>query len=77
MMHMITYFMGLYKIRKQWVCSVAQSCPTLCDPMDYSPPSSSVHRVSLIRILEWVAMPSSRDLPDPVIKPMSFASLLH
>ena len=76
MMHMITYFMGLYKI-KQWVCSVAQSCPTLCDPMDYSPPSSSVHRVSLIRILEWVAMPSSRDLSDPVIKPMSLASLLH
>ena len=59
------------------MCSVAQSCPNLCDPMDYSPPSSSVHRVSLIRILEWVAMPSSRDLPDPVIKPMSLASLSH
>ena len=28
------------------VCLVAQSCPTLCDPMDYSPPGSSVHRGS-------------------------------
>ena len=43
--------------------------------MDYSPPGSSVHRVSQIRILECVAMPSSRDLPDPVIKPTSLASL--
>ena len=37
-----------------------QSCPTLCDPMDYSPPGSSVHGISLARILEWVAMPSSK-----------------
>ena len=33
---------------------------TLCDPMDYSPPGSSVHGISQARILEWVAMPSSR-----------------
>ena len=39
---------------------VAQSCPTLCDPMDYSPPGSSVHEILQARILEWVAMPSSR-----------------
>ena len=42
------------------VCSVAQSCPTLCDPMDCCPPGSSVHEISQARILEWVAMPSSR-----------------
>ena len=35
---------------------VAQSCPTLCDPMDYSPPGSSVHGISRARILEWVAL---------------------
>ena len=35
---------------------VAQSCPTLCDPMDYSPPGSSVHGISWARILEWVAL---------------------
>ena len=37
-----------------------QSCPTLCDPVDCSPPGSSVHRILQARILEWVAMPSSR-----------------
>ena len=35
-------------------CSVAQSCPTPCDPMDCSPPGSSVHGISQARILEWV-----------------------
>ena len=34
--------------------------PTLCDPMHCSPPGSSVHRILQPRILEWVAMPSSR-----------------
>ena len=37
-----------------------QSCLTLCDPMDYNPPASSVHGILLARILEWVAMPSPR-----------------
>ena len=35
--------------------------PTLCDPMVCSPPGSSVHRIFQARILEWVAMPSSRE----------------
>ena len=37
-------------------CLAAQSCPTLCDPMDCSPPGSSVHGISQVRILEWVAI---------------------
>ena len=37
-----------------------QSSPTFCDPMDCSPPSSSVHGVLQARKLEWLAMPSSR-----------------
>ena len=37
-----------------------QSCPTLCEPMDQSPRLSSVHGILQSRILEWVAMPSSR-----------------
>ena len=49
-------------------CLVAQSCPVLCDPMDYSPPGSSVHRILQARILEWVAFPPPGDLPDPGIK---------
>ena len=48
-----------------------QSCPTLCNRMDCSPPGSSVHGILQIRILEWVAMSSSRDLPDPGIEPAS------
>ena len=39
------------------VCLVAQSCPTLCDPMDCSLPGSSVHGIFWARILEWVATP--------------------
>ena len=39
---------------------VAQLCLTLCDPMDCSLPGSSVHGILQARILEWVAMPSSR-----------------
>ena len=39
---------------------VAQSCLTLCNPMEYSPPGSSVHGTLQARILEWVAIPFSR-----------------
>ena len=39
---------------------VAQSCPTLCDPIDCSPPSSSVHGILQARILEWGAIPFPR-----------------
>ena len=39
---------------------VARSCPTLCDPLDSSPPGSSVHGILQARILEWVTVPFSR-----------------
>ena len=42
-----------------------QSCPALCDPMDCSPPGSSIHGILQSRILEWVAMPSSRGSSQP------------
>ena len=42
------------------VYSHTQLCPALCDPMDYSPPGSSVHGIMQARILEWVAISSSR-----------------
>ena len=44
------------------------------NPMDCSPPGSSFHGILQARILEWISMPSSRDLPDPGIKPVSLAS---
>ena len=40
-----------------------------CDPIDCSLPGSSVHGLLQAGILEWVAMPSPEDLPDPGIKP--------
>ena len=38
------------------------SCLTLCDPMDYSPPGFSLHRILQARILEWVTIPFSRGI---------------
>jgi len=55
-------------------CLVAESCPTLCDPVDYSPPGSSVHGIFQGRILEQVACPTPGDLTDPGIEPVSVAS---
>ena len=51
-----------------------QSCVTLCSPVDCSLPVSSVHGILQARILEWVAMPSFRGLPDPGIEPASLMS---
>ena len=53
-------------------CMHAQSCLILCDPMDCSPPGSSVHGVLQVRILEWFAISSPRrSSPDLGVKPMS------
>ena len=48
---------------------VAQSCPTLCDPKDFT-----VHGILQARILKWVAFPVSRDLPNPGIELASLGS---
>ena len=51
-----------------------QSCPALCDPVDYSSPGSSVHEIIQARTLEWVAMPPPGDLPDPGMELTSLMS---
>ena len=48
---------------------VAQSCPTLWVPMDCNLPGSFFHVILQAKILEWVAILFSRDLPNPRIKP--------
>ena len=53
------------------LCLVVHSCLTLCDPLDYSLPGSSVCGILQARTLEWVACASPVDLPNPVIEPMS------
>ena len=55
----------LLSIKLVVVMLVAQSCLTLCDPMDCSPPGSSVHGILQARILEWVAIPFSRSSSWP------------
>ena len=52
-------------------CLVIESCPLLCNSVDYSPPGSSVHGISQARILEWFPFPPPGDLPNTGIEPMS------
>ena len=53
---------------------VTQSCPTLCNLMNCSPPGSSAHGLLQARILEWVVIPSPGDLPGPGTDPRSPAA---
>ena len=46
-------------------CEVAQSCPTLCDPMDCSLPGSSVHGIFQAVVLEWIAISFSKGSSQP------------
>ena len=55
-----TYTVGWKAVVRACV-PLLESCPTLHDPADHSPPGSSVHGVLRARILEWVAMPLSRE----------------
>ena len=55
------------------VCARAQLCPTLCNPLDWSPPGSSIHGIFQARIQNGLPFPPPGDLPDPGIKPTSFA----
>ena len=59
--HFISVLLLLLMMGSMCACSVATSCPTLCNPMDYSPSGSSAHGILQARILEWVAMPFSRE----------------
>ena len=56
---------------------VAQSCLTLCDPMDCSPPGSSIHGIFQARVLEWGAIAFSGLDCKQVIKPPSLNFLNH
>ena len=65
-------FLILIVVKVLHVCVLPpQSCLTLGDPMDYSPPGCSIHEVFQARILEWVAISLSGDLPNLGIKPGS------
>ena len=63
---------SLYTVQSFWVfvwseneSVVAQSSPALCQPVNYSPPGSTVHGILQARVLEWVAIPFSRGSSQP------------
>ena len=63
---------GFALLFSQTVCVFAtQSCPTLCDPVDCSPPGFSVHGISRLEYWGGLPFPSPGDLPDPGIDPRS------
>ena len=51
-----------------FVCLVAHLCPTLCDPMDHSPPGSFVHGILQERILQWVAISLKQGFHFKILK---------
>ena len=55
---------GILKLKLS-LCSITQTFPTLCDPIDHSLPGSSVHGISQTRILEWVAISFARVSSQP------------
>ena len=57
---MLDVFLGGFLGETKVKVKVAQSCPTLCDPMDYA-----VHGILQARILEWVNVPFSRGSSQP------------
>ena len=63
--YIFEYSISIVLLRFCMCAKSLQSCLTLCDPMDCSLPGSSVHGISQARILEWVAMPSSRGFSQP------------
>ena len=70
----IIYMYVCMHVRLYIYCAkLLQSCPTLCDPIDRSPPGFPVHGILQTRILVWV-LGLGQDLPDPRIEPVSLTS---
>ena len=62
---MINHNRKEYEMNIRVLHLVARLCLTLCDPTDCGPPGSSVHGILQARILEWVAISSSRGFSQP------------
>ena len=67
MLMLLSFYVFIYFtfIEKHYCEGVTQSCPILCNPVDYSPPGAAVCGILQARILEWVAMPSSPESSRP------------
>ena len=64
-LHLVFFCQTNYSTKSESESEVAQSCPTLCDPMDCTLPGSSIHGIFQARILEWVAISFSRGCSRP------------
>ena len=71
--YIYTLFWACMKVKSE--SEVAQSCPTLRDPMDCSPPGSTVHGIFQARVLEWGAIAFSIMLSRVKIKSVSSTGL--
>ena len=66
MLQYVIYYIHMFSYMHTCVCAkLLQLCLTLCDPMNCSPPDSSVHWILQAIILEWKPFPSPEDLPNP------------
>ena len=67
LLHLVLLYKHLEVIKHcAFVCAKSlQLCPTFCDPIHCRPPGSSVHGILQARVLEWVAMPSSKESFQP------------
>ena len=70
---MVQYEYSLYAAAAA-AAKLLQSCPTLCDPTDYSPPGSPIPGILQARTLEWVAISFSRGSSHLGIEPVSLES---
>ena len=68
------YWGKLDKVYPYCLVCITQLCLTLCDPMDCSPPGSSIHGILRARILEWLASSFSRGSLYPGVEPRSLVS---
>ena len=63
--HLYILHWDFYSCLSEWVSEVAQSCPTLCNPMDCSLQGSSVHGIFQATVLKWIAISFSRGSSQP------------
>ena len=74
---MVFFFFDIDNLLEKVNILVTQLYPTLCDPMDYSPPCFSVHRILQARILEWLPFPFPGDVLTQGSDQGSNPGLLH
>ena len=71
--YLSNFLIDFIELKNHSCCCLIVNLCLFCDPIDYSPPGSSVNGIFQAKILEWFAISSPGDLPDPGIEPGSSA----